>query len=138
MSGDLVSLARYHLDEDERIARAASPSPWVEGGYGDFGWTARSEAYLDPTVLDARDLLSIEVSDSERGKADLAHIIRHQPARALRAVAARRRIVDAYAEALRIQDGYKEIGREEGRREALEMAVRAIVDEYEPDEAPCE
>lgn len=51
--------------------------------------------------------------------------------RALRPVDAKRRIVDAYEEALCIRDGYRETSGEIGRREALEFAVRALAGEYE-------
>lgn len=51
--------------------------------------------------------------------------------RELRSVAAKRRIVDAYEEALQVQDGFRETSDEVGRREALEFAVRALADEYE-------
>jgi hypothetical protein len=50
--------------------------------------------------------------------------------RALRAVDGKRRIVDAYEEALRGQDGYRETGEEVGHRVALEFVVRALADEY--------
>jgi hypothetical protein len=51
--------------------------------------------------------------------------------RAMRLVEAKRTILAAYEEALRVQNGYKEMGSETGRCEALEFVVRTLADEYE-------
>lgn len=45
-------------------------------------------------------------------------------------VEAKRRMVDEYAEALRILSGFRETGYEEGRRGALELACRALALPY--------
>jgi hypothetical protein len=58
------------------------------------------------------------------------HIARHDPARVLREVAAKRAILAAYQEALRIQDGFKEVSSEEANREALEMVCRNLATVY--------
>ncbi|MFI7125972.1 DUF6221 family protein [Nonomuraea sp. NPDC050153] len=52
------------------------------------------------------------------------------PDQVRRSVEAGRRLVDEYAEALRIQDGFRETGWEEGRREALELACRLRAQDY--------
>ncbi len=71
---DLVTFLRARLDEDETVSRAA----------------------LGPTVLIADDKL--------RPAPDQAtHVRRHDPARVLREVEAKRRIVDRYAD---VQDGW--------------------------------
>ncbi|MFD1546992.1 DUF6221 family protein [Nonomuraea guangzhouensis] len=66
----------------------------------------------------------------ECGDADLAHHDRFDSARVLRAVETGRRLVDEYADALRVQGGFRETGYEEGRREALELACRLRAQEY--------
>ena len=55
--------------------------------YGDFGWYVRGPSG------------SPEVEDTEQGKADVDHIARHDPARVLREVEAKRAIVADYADA---------------------------------------
>ena len=59
-----------------RLVDVCSPGPWVRGGYGDFGWTV----YTDPTRGGTNsDLLSIETSDSDTGKADAEFIATLNP-----------------------------------------------------------
>jgi len=96
---DLVARLTSALDEDERVAKAASPGPWQshdvdpEYGklhyYGDFGWYVRGPAG------------SPEFEDSDQGRADADHVARHDPARTLRMVAAHRIILDLYEQARR-------------------------------------
>lgn len=58
--------------------------------------------------------------------------------RRLRDVEAKRQIVTAYADALSIQNGFAEVPREVGTREALELACKALALPYadHPDYRP--
>lgn len=87
---DLVEFLRARLDEDEEIARHASPGPWhctsdplgmhIENGDGLGRIVMRSGA-------DRADA---------RGWSNIEHIARHDPSRALAEVAAKRQVVTAY------------------------------------------
>ncbi|MGW4670107.1 DUF6221 family protein [Streptomyces sp. NPDC004324] len=79
---DLALWLGEQLDEDERIAQAASPGPWEQSGVGDLGWTVSG-----PWA---------EVPDSEQGRADADFIAKHDPARVLREVEAKRRIAELH------------------------------------------
>ncbi|RLU81085.1 hypothetical protein CTZ27_33115 [Streptomyces griseocarneus] len=107
MTADLVAFLRARLNEDEQTARAALGAPWV-----------RREHVAGVHADDATDDRphGTPVADCRRGPAAYEHrvalaehIVRHQPARVLVEVEAKRRIVDAYAvvlgelEGLRVQ-----------------------------------
>lgn len=90
---DLVTFLRAALDDDEQIARAALPGPWH----------VNDEALVE-TIYSADDVAVVAggrwggeapVFDSD---ADAVHIVRHDPARVLREVAAKRAIADSYDE----------------------------------------
>jgi hypothetical protein len=80
---DLVQWLGVQLDEDERIARGATPGPWSESGVGDYGWG----------VSFNRDAAGVETDDSEQGRADSAFIAEHDPARVLREIDSKRRML---------------------------------------------
>lgn len=116
-------LARYA--EDEAAARAASPSPWQYGsvesiaGGALYDATRRiaSIAYEQPDDHDgtiARHLLWQEAD------ANGAHIARHDPARVLADVAAKRAIVARCEHAVKSFDRYPNAGNG--------MAVHALTD----------
>ena len=67
-SEQLAAFLAARLDEDEALARAASPGPWDSRG----------------------DLLLLNVSDT-------AHVVRHEPERVLRDIQGKRAIVRLYA-----------------------------------------
>jgi hypothetical protein len=71
------------LNEDERIARAATPGPWEQSGIGEYGWG----------VSFSRPGDGIEADDSDQGRADAEHIAEHDPARVLREIDAKRKTV---------------------------------------------
>lgn len=100
----LVEFLRARLDEDVEHAEG------VRGG----DWEDRS-AWED---------LAPEV---------IYHARWHDPDRVLREVEAKRKVVDAYAEALRILEGFREVGHETGNREALELACKAFAAAYATD-----
>ncbi|MFD5709508.1 DUF6221 family protein [Streptomyces pharetrae] len=84
---DLLRWLRAQLDEDERIARAATLGPWVQSGIGDYGWT----------VDFGRPGSGVETADTEQGLADADFIAAHDPARVLREIDAKRWIIDECA-----------------------------------------
>lgn len=108
--GDLAGLVYFlqaRLDEDEMAAKAATPGPW---------WYNPGKQWLGPEAFEKYDLRQGEEfvgyggpspfvgavaatgpADNPQSMADAAHIARHDPARVLRAVEARRRTVDEYA-----------------------------------------
>lgn len=79
MSADLIAFIEARLAEDEQIARAA-PGPSWEGG----------DSYLG---TDERDLLWGEWSDGFMQNDASVHAARHDPARVLREVEAKRRLL---------------------------------------------
>lgn len=86
---DLLAFLTARLDEDERIATAASPGPWItveaECDLVDV------ESELGHVVRSCRDCLT-EGCDHF----DAQHIARHDPARVLRDVEAKRKIIGQY------------------------------------------
>ena len=86
---DLVTWLRAQLDEDERLAvRCAS--------VGNYRWSEPSEDDPDGHVVDGRGGIIIW----DEGANLSAHIARHDPARVLREVAAKRAIVDRITDQL--------------------------------------
>lgn len=96
MTDDLVAWLRTQIDEDEAAAQAASPGPWaVESENPDGGWAI--DWNKDGSVVEV--VGSGHVGGGAWEHADAQHIARWDPARALREVAAKRRMIDALAEA---------------------------------------
>jgi hypothetical protein len=91
---DLIEFLRARLDDDEQVARAAGGDRWVER-MGDV----TSEA-LDKGDYGPRGYWVASASFSCEGEAEAlheghaAHIARHDPARVLAEVDAKRRILD--------------------------------------------
>lgn len=92
MTDDLVAFLRARLAEDEAVARAATDGPWVpwEGrelnGLGDLIHPVRTPGQMAgsrATVVTASWL-------------DAEHIARHDPARVMREVEAKRQILTAH------------------------------------------
>lgn len=83
---DVAEFAKARLDEDEAVAKAATPGPWLA---------------LDGGVqsADNESQWPVGETDSERDRADRVHIARHDPARALREVAAKRKRLTLMIEA---------------------------------------
>lgn len=91
---DLVSFLRERLDADEQAARAADGASWrVTADQDDFdgdvlvGFTTLRDSGGEPMADDRRGPMASE---------DLTHIARHDPARVLAEVEAKRRIVDEH------------------------------------------
>ena len=100
---DLVQWLRAQLDEDEQIAQAATPGPW---------WHNPGKQWLGPEAFEKYDLrqgeefvgyggphpftgavASTGPASNMQGMKDAAHIARHDPARVLREVDAKRRLL---------------------------------------------
>jgi hypothetical protein len=84
MANDLVTFLRSRLEEEEQLARAASPAPWSATAEHDEVLAADGETVADGFAL----------SSSKQLRATVDHIVRHDPARVLREVEAKRRILD--------------------------------------------
>lgn len=79
----LAEFMRARLDEDERVARAATPGTW-----------SAAESYPDAWVIDGpTHNIANENSRGDISRGDAMHIARHDPARVLREVEAKRLIV---------------------------------------------
>ena len=85
---DIADFIRARLDEDEQAARAATPGPWTVDS--DIYPEAINSPSGDQPVAGGR--WGGEASVFETA-ADAVHIARHDPARVLAEVAAKRRIL---------------------------------------------
>ncbi|MBT2385616.1 DUF6221 family protein [Streptomyces sp. ISL-11] len=94
MTVHLVAFLRARLDEDEQTARAAQPAPWVRHDHvaGVHANDATDERPYGSAVADCRRV------PGGYGVTNAEHIVRHQPARVLADVAARRAVLDLYEE----------------------------------------
>jgi hypothetical protein len=88
----LVEFLRARLDEDARLASAATTGPWrwVDPG--------RRKVRLALVGQDETVVLLIAQSDAHPSVHDAEHITRHDPARVLADVAAKRAILEWHAE----------------------------------------
>jgi len=75
----LVAFLRARLDEDEQVANAATGGPWRQ-----VGMTVRGQ-----TRMNGNDVLVVQHTWPQES----AHMVRHDPARVLREVEAKRTIV---------------------------------------------
>ena len=85
---DLVRWLAEQLDEDERIARAATSGPWTLDDES-YPETVYSAAKVD-VVAGGRWGGEASVFEST---ADAQHIVRHDPARVLREIDAKRKLL---------------------------------------------
>jgi hypothetical protein len=93
---DLVAFLRARLDEDEAAAKAAeenSFAPWAIVNPGEV-------VYFEDRGDEGKPYIVAECDGVEEAE----HIARHDPARVLREVEAKRRIVDRYEDAVTRQD----------------------------------
>ncbi|MGV9888413.1 DUF6221 family protein [Streptomyces sp. NPDC003395] len=91
---DLVQFLRDRLDEDERVARAAAQAERTNT------WSALPDSYGG--VLDGTGRRSLAVGYGGVMEPEIAaHIARHDPARALAEVDAKRRLLEKAADAER-------------------------------------
>lgn len=82
---NLAEFLAARLDEDEATAKAATPAPWVVDDYDSKTiYVDAHEQYVVP-IWDMRP--------EDQRPEDAAHIARHDPARVLRDVEAKRKIL---------------------------------------------
>ncbi len=89
------------LDEDEATARAATPGPWEWDGY-DREYRSR---------VSQRVTTGTELGDEvgSAGDRDARHIIRHNPARVLREVTAKRALLADFTDELRDAERHQDV-----------------------------
>lgn len=117
MTADLVAFLRARLDDDERIAAAVDSTPWLQGEHGSPEWDHHL-VYVDDDVRIFHDLTEEEA----------AHVARHDPARVLAEVAAKRAILDRYERHEWWSSGSNEyVG---GMDQAYEEVLRLLVQPY--------
>jgi hypothetical protein len=102
VTDDLVAFLRARLDEDEQVAQATTAGPW---------WHEPRKQWLAPGAFERYDLAQGEEfvgygqsplsgciaatgpADDQQSMADARHIARHDPARVLAEVAAKRDVI---------------------------------------------
>lgn len=84
---DLVQWLCAQLDEDERIARAATPGPWKLARQRGVEWVSSAEYWA---VADC--------SDADPARENAEHVAAWDPERVLREIDAKRRILDTLHE----------------------------------------
>lgn len=84
---DLVQFLRDRLNEDERAAQRADPGQWI------FRTLGRHDLAAVKTETGMAQL------DGSRATANAVHMTRHDPARVLREVEAKRRMLDEHTPA---------------------------------------
>jgi hypothetical protein len=82
---DLIAFLHARLDEDEKEAATASPGPWHANPEQDEVVAVDGETVADGFALNSQQL-----------RATVRHIVRHDPARVLREVEAKRRILELH------------------------------------------
>jgi hypothetical protein len=85
VSDELVDFLRARLDDDEKLARAASPGPWHVDEDSDEILAVDGIVVAEGFALSGRQL-----------RATIQHIARHDPARVLAEVDAKRRIAKVH------------------------------------------
>lgn len=130
MADDIVAFLRARLDEDEQLARDAC-------GHDPSGaWSPVETPAANHKVVDDLGYSVVEQYDVESDPWwTVPHIARHDPARVLRGVEAKRRIVDAYVIWLDVPkiDPYGRIqvsAAAQGARGALLGALSALASEW--------
>lgn len=92
---DIAEFLTARLDEDEQVARSATSSPWRID-------ERHPHVVLEPEPIDSvgvagerYDLFTGQLSSRfGQAKLDVIHIVRHDPARVLAEVAAKRAVID--------------------------------------------
>ncbi|MFD5317527.1 DUF6221 family protein [Streptomyces sp. NPDC127098] len=86
---DLIAFVRARLDEDEEIAKAPTGAAWAQANWDYHENEIGGEAHVDlgTNHLDATSSLN---------QLEMRHVARHDPARVLREIEAKRRLLDMY------------------------------------------
>jgi hypothetical protein len=110
---DLVRWLGEQLDEDERIARAATPGPWEQ------------TPERPGTLASAEYWHVVDCSETPAARENTDHIARHDPARVLREIDAKRRQVEWCVEVIGDRDlsRYDEVGSLKDDRDALAVTL---------------
>jgi len=99
VTADLVAFLRARLDEDEQRARLATPGPWrhdADKHHHIIGTAIFEEAvFAGPPGVAAICIAGTGETDDLQSMRDATHIARHDPARVLAEVDAKRRIIDS-------------------------------------------
>lgn len=95
---DLTAWLNACLDEHERIAREATPGPWLVGTERDH--LVDHVIYGQSTAWSGRiaQVCSVELGQNQVGHTDAEHIALHDPVAVLADIAAKRRIIDRVLE----------------------------------------
>lgn len=88
---DLARWLGAQLDEDERIARGADPGPWKSESLGRH----------DQAAINLAAPTSLIQFDGSRAAANGMHVSRHDPARVLREIDAKRAVLALHTQSLR-------------------------------------
>lgn len=130
---DVVDFLKARLDRDEQVARAAAGAPWATSAAGRVG-------VAPPMPGNPRPWDSLGPVAGTENAAYAEHIARHDPARTLREVAAKRRVVADYEkDAWLLAHGRPGAGE---TLRALESVIRSLAavyadhPNYRPDWAP--
>lgn len=91
----LVAFLRACLDEDEQTARAATPGPWVSGSGNDH--LVETVVYGQAVWPSGNLTHACDTEYSGRRIPNAAHIARHDPARVVADVDAKRRVIDLHS-----------------------------------------
>lgn len=90
VADDLIAFIKARLAEDEQVAKACAGAPWVQD--------CAPMVHVDPKAI--RDAKWIYGKMGYVGTVehdyDRAHMVRHDPARVLRGVEAKRRLLDTW------------------------------------------
>jgi len=97
MTDDLVTWFRQQLDEDERLAQAAGGTSWVARGHLAHvsTWSRGVQAKWCEILAEVEYVGPTAQTESMD---HAAHIVRHDPARVLAEVAAKRAVIDLLEE----------------------------------------
>lgn len=125
---EVIEFYRARLAEDEQIAKAATRGPW---SYEVF---RRSDVKSEWVLSGTSDPYGVVMGDVGIGwmagikGPDPDHIVRHNPARTLKKVAAGRRLIRLYEETCERIDHYVTLGNDaKGSKVAAESYANAIL-----------
>lgn len=94
LMSDLVTWLSAQLDEDEQVARAASGDNWVRGFSMGYAFSQEGDVYaIAPDGTPARIAQGTRCGPDISAEQSSEHIARHNPARVLAEVEAKRRIL---------------------------------------------
>lgn len=118
MSDDMVAFLRDRLDEDEATARAATLGPWRHNPAKHHhipGTPLFEEAvFAGAPGADATCVAGTGETDDQQSMRDAQHIARHDPARVLREIETKQRLLELHGIVHRdigwLEDGEEESG----------------------------